>query len=185
MKDTNSKILILAAIIVVFTTIGLTMAKQTTLWEHYAYGTIDTYTEVYSSEVVNGYWNLKITEGKIHFNYGWLELNLDEEIEDSPMGSIDELSFTNIAQPMYYNYDEDENTLYMFLQVQVNKEWAMFDGTYTHRTWKTWEFVTIDFDDWTIHFDSYPPEGSEPIVVPSDPETWDWDKEGTILNSDY
>jgi hypothetical protein len=185
MKGAKKTLIPLVIAIAVFMTVGFTLAKQPAVWENYAYGTIDTYTAAYSAEMVNGYWNLKITDGKIHFNYGWLELNLDEDIENSPAGSVDELSFTNIGPPMYYEYDEGENVLYMFLQIQVNKEWAMFDGSYSHKTWKSWQFVIIDFDAGTILIDAYPPEGEEPPVIPSDPDTWDWDKEGTVLGGDY
>ena len=184
----KKNLIIFLFVIAVITALGVAIAKKPTTWEDYAYGTIETYTEAYSAEIVpgTGYWNLKISDDKIHFSYGYLELNLDEDIENSPVASIDEMSFTNIGSPMYYMYDEDENMLFMFLQIQVKKEWAMFDGSYTHKTWKTWQGITIDFDLNTLHIDSYPPEGDdEPPVVPSDPDTWDWDKEGTVLVSSY
>lgn len=185
MKTAKKASILVVVVLMALTTLGITMAKQPVTWENYAYGTIDTYTAAYSAEVVNGYWNLKITDDRIHFHYGWLELNLDEDYESSPVGSVDELTFTNVGTPMIFEYDDENNKLEMFLQIQVMKEWAMFDGWYSHKTWKTWQYVTIDFDAMTIHIDAYPPEGGEPDVDPNNPDTWDWDKEGTVIASDY
>jgi hypothetical protein len=167
-------------------------AKQPTIWDYYAYGDILDYQEAPSAEIKSGFWNLKVSGKKVWLNAYYLEKNLDENIEDSPDNSVDTFEWSVVGKPFFIYVDEPK--LYVFTKLEVKKSWATFDGTYEPMTWHTYRMLIIDFDSELVLFDSYPPDpfsdpqpGSEPEppVVVSEPWTYDWDIEATLIGSDY
>jgi hypothetical protein len=183
---------------VLFTTV---IAKQPTDWEQYAYGTITEYDEAYSSEIVTGFWKLKVQDKKVWFEVNYMEKNLIEAEEGSPEDSVDtfEMTITG-AKPFAMWTDEGEGQLYIFAKLQVKKTWATPDGTYESKTWYAGRFIIFDFDDpdpWML-MDGWPPdprsnpEPGDPVenpidfpVIPGEPWTYDWDINGEIIDSDY
>ena len=61
----------------------------------------------------------------------------------------------------------------------------MYDGTYNPKTWKTWMWFTFDFDDMTVYIDTYPTGPLPDPADPNDPDTYDWDRTGIIIDYDY
>ena len=164
---------IITAILLVSTTV---MAKYKTDLEGTAYGTFDYYKgePALSAEVVTGVWNLKITDGKILYYACVLEKNLDES-EGSPVGSVDVLEYTIAGKPFEVakGYDDmfESEVVKVFANIQVKKQWALFDGTYTTRTWTTWAQLTILPDDVVIS-----------VGNPYDDSWWRY---GTVIYQDF
>lgn len=93
----------------------------------------------------------------------------------SPVGSVDVLEYTiagkhfNIAQ----EYDEmfKTNVVKVFANMQVKKQWAQMDRTYTTQTWTSWAQLTI-LDNGEVYR----------VINPYDDSWW---KEGTVINQDF
>ena len=163
---------ILASVLLVTSTAN---AKIKTDLEGSAYGTFESYNGLPSSaEIVTGVWNLKITDGTVWYYACVMEKNL-ELSEGSPVDSIDILEYTLIGKPMglkiEYDDDLEADVLKVFAQIQVKKSWIQMDGTYTSRTWKTWEEVTI--------------QDNGVIYVVNNPYSDTWWKIGTVIFEDF
>jgi hypothetical protein len=187
-------LILLTTIVVSTLLIGIYVtAKQPTVWDYYAYGDILDYQGGPSAEIKSGFWNLKVSGKKVLLNYYYLEENLDADIEGSPEFSVDIFESSVVGNPFFISEDDVEMKLYIFAEFKVKKTWATFDGTYEPKTWHTYRMLIIDFDDGLVLFDSYPPDPfadqsgyePEPIVVPDDPGTYDWDIEGTLIGYNY
>lgn len=181
-------ILILTAILALVVIAGISVSAQGGGWEYYACGTIDGYEAVESAEInPPGFWNLKVQGKQIWLDVYNLETNLDADIEGSPEGSIDIFEYSMTGKPMVFS--EDEGKLEIFAVMRVTKTWAQFDGTYKSASWKTWLWFTFDFDAGTVHIDGWPGEEEEGDILgtydPENPDTWDWDRYGTITAYDY
>ena len=182
-------ILILTAILAILVIAGISVfAQGGSDWEYYACGTIDGYEAVESAEIdPPGFWNLKVQGKKIWLDVYNLETNLIADIEGSPEGSVDILEYSMTGKPMVFIESEDK--LEIFAVMRVTKSWAQFDGTYKQASWKTWLWFTFDFDAGTVYIDGWPGEEDEGDILgeydPEDPDTWDWDRYGTITAYDY
>jgi hypothetical protein len=166
-------VLIMTCVLIAsFLTVLAVTAKHDADWENYAYGTLEQYRGEpgLSAEIVDGIWNLKVKDGKVWFYACYQELNLDSEAEGGPEGSVDILEFTLIGTPMYMRYEDESYDV--FAQLQVKKTQAQFDGTYTQRTWKTWNLISISEDG--VDFTMW-----------RRPWATDWDKIGTITAQDF
>jgi hypothetical protein len=124
------------------------MAKYNTDLEGSAYGTFEKYMGEprISAEVVSGVWNLKIQDGVVWYYACVLEKNLDLS-EGSPVGSVDVLEYSIAGKPFEVAKEYDEmfkmEVVKVFANMQVKKQWAQMDGTYTTQTWTSWGQITI------------------------------------------
>jgi hypothetical protein len=169
-------------------------ANQPTDWDYYAYGDIVDYQDTNSAEIKSGFWNLKVSGEKVWLYMYYLEENIEPDVENSPKFSVDIFEWSILGKPMFYFEDDVEKKLWILVQFQVKKTWATFYGTYEPNTWETWRMLIIDFDDELVLFDRFPSDpfsepytgiDTEPTVVPGDPETYDWDIEGTLIEYSY
>ena len=151
-------------------------AKYKTDVEGTAYGTFEKYVgePELSARVVKGVWNLKIQDGTVWYYACVLEENLDIS-EDSPVGSVDILEYSIAGKPfsIAQEYDDDFEAIVVkvFANMQVKKQWAQMDGTYTTRTWTSWSQITI-LDNGQVYTVDNPYEDA-------------WWKEGTVLYEDF
>jgi hypothetical protein len=175
----KKSILIIASVLVFsFLAASVVIAKQDTDWDMYACGTITNYRYEpnLSAEILDGIWNLKVKDGKVWFYICNQEKNIDEAVEGGPAGSVDILEYSLIGTPMamgYVDEDDDEVDDYFFVfgKMQVKKTAAQFDGTYTYKTWITWEEIRI-LSDGTVQF------WRSWVETP-------WDKMGTVSMQDF
>ena len=170
--------LIIASMFVVSTGI----AKQDAEWKDYAYGTLTDYENIASAQIVDGIWNLKIKGDTVWFYACYQEENLIEADENSPDGSIDILEFTLQGQPFWHapqsgvgneKTSKGEPAYVVFGKFQVKKQWALNDGTYTSKTWKTWMGVEV-YDNHALGI----------VLTNRGPFVSDGNKIGTITQSD-
>jgi len=59
-----------------------------------AIGTIDSYVDAWSAEVISGHWSVQIVDDELEFRATYCELNLDGIVELSPVGSVDIFTLT-------------------------------------------------------------------------------------------
>lgn len=174
----KKSILIIASVLVFsFLAASVVTAKQDADWDMYACGTITNYRDEpeLSAEILDGIWNLKVKDGKVWFYVCNQELNLHES-EGAPVDSVDILEYSLIGTPMAMGYvDEDDDEVddyfFVFAKMQVKKTAAQFDGTYTYKTWNTWEEIRI-LSDGTVQF------WRSLVETP-------WDKIGTVTVQDF
>jgi len=128
-----------------------------------------------SAEVANGRWNVKIKEGdgpKVEFFEAFYrELNIDEEAERSPAGTIDTFKLTLT----YYESVEidDDECIISGATIHVEKKWWNLEtGKPEHiKDFATWTDVEITIDSSEILIDL--------------PWTTDWDLSGPTLSVHY
>lgn len=176
----RKSVLIMTCILIASSiTILAVTAKHYTDWENYAYGTLEQYRGEpdLSAAIEDGIWILKVKDGKVWFYACYQEKNIDSEVEGGPEGSVDILEFSLIGTPIYMGYVDNEEpydepeSFCVMAQLQVKKMQAQFDGTYTQKTWKTWNLIEVNrngvFTMWRR------------------PKPTDWDKIGTITEQDF
>ena len=168
----KSVLIMTCVLIASFLTVLAVTAKHDADWEYYAYGTLESYRGEpgVSAEILDGIWNLKVKDGKVWFYAYYTELNIDSEAEMGPEGSVDLFEFSLIGTPMSMGYDDDSYDV--FAQLLVKKTKAQFDGTYTQKTWKTWNLIEIS-------------ENGVDFTMWRRPWETEWDKIGTITAQDF
>ena len=121
-----------------------------------ASGTLDSYYDYTTAEIVGGTWTLEATENTLWFKAMYFERNLDEEAENSPVDSIDtfELKLGKIG---FWFIDGD--TLFVLGYVRFKKEWAMMDGTTKTVIWWSGKGITVSPDGISIASGSVPTSG--------------------------
>lgn len=183
MKMKTKSVLLMSLIMLSSLLAVSSIAKHPTVWENYAFGTLEKYNADpgLSAELVDGIWNLKVKDDTVWFYACYQERNLDAEEENSPEGSIDILEFTLQGQPFWMGNVEmgvpgvdtalGKAAYVVFGKFQLKKTWAIYDGTYTSRTWKTWMAVEI-YEDGDFLLNNWPSGLS------------DWDQVGEVTYSD-
>ncbi len=95
-----------------------------------ANGRLERYADAWSSEVVNGRWNVEINQSDfgltVVFFAFYRELNIDEEVENSPAGTIDTFKLTLI------DYD----------LVEISDDVCVVSGATIHFRKKWWNLAT-------------------------------------------
>lgn len=84
--------------------------------------------EVTSSAVVHGRWDVKIKDGEVEFKGYYTELNIEEEVEQSPPGTVDHfrLRFTD-----QYMYSIDDGVVTIWGTIHYDKKyWAVEGNTW-------------------------------------------------------
>jgi hypothetical protein len=164
----KASILVLLAL--VFTT-AITPAVPVKAINMWANGTIDSYVDAWSSEIVWGRWYVEVVGDTVNYEAVYLERNLDSDIEQSPEGSIDVF----IHEFSVEGFAVVGGRLEFWGTLHVKKWWAKLDGT---REWVEWDTspVTITMTSRRFYLDS-PPPGPEP-----DPLEQDWDRVGRTLS---
>jgi len=99
------------------------------------------------------------------------EKNLYPDFESSPVDSIDVLKQSMISND--YSFDGDK--LVFSGKVHVEKEGFALDDTIEKSSYVSFYKITVDLNDETIFFDSYP------IEEPELPWFGDWDRYGDVL----
>jgi len=105
-----------------------------------ASGTLDSYLDIVSARIVGGSWTLEATENTVWFTATYFEENLDAEVENSPVHSIDtfELKLCKIG---WWFIEGD--TLTVVGHVRFKKEWVMMDGTTKTVIWKSGNGIEV------------------------------------------
>ncbi|MCK4829025.1 hypothetical protein KA005_75580 [bacterium] len=116
-----------------------------------ASGTLDDYYDYATAEIVGGTWTLKATENKVWFEAVYQEKNLDEEAENSPVGSIDRFEL-KLGKIGFWFIEGD--TLTVVGHVRFKKEWVMMDGTTKTVIW--WSGKGIEVSPDSIRIAQYP-----------------------------
>ena len=167
MKRINSLILTSILILSIFT-IAPVYAKKTSSYK--ASGTIDSYVDVWSSEIVSGRWSVNVKGEDLKYKAMYKELNLAEWPEDSPVGSVDIFTHRFSAD----GFDIDGDTLVFWGTMHIRKVWRKLDGTTEVVGWDSYVTITITPD--TFFLDSSPPG--------SGPGAYDqyWDRIGTTTH---
>ncbi len=163
-------LMVATALILAISIIVPVAAKKPTHLE--ASGTIDGYVDAWSSVIVGGHWSVTVKEGVLQYTAMYHELNLAEDPEMSPVGSVD--IFTHIfTTDDPDDYELKGNVLKFSGEMQVVKVWTKLDWT-TEVIIRDPSLVTITITKDTFYLDSLPPG-----PVPGDP--WDqcWDRYGT------
>jgi hypothetical protein len=146
MKRRYATLIMLTILVFVFVAVITATANYKTDIEGYACGTLTQYNDDpdLPAELLDGVWNLKIADGKVWFYACITEMNHDPEVEDAPENSIDLLEYSIIGKPM--DISEDAGVISVFGVIQVKKTAAQWDGSYSYRTWTTWELIEVDTD---------------------------------------
>ena len=171
-KMKKNRILLISLIIALATLTFLTVnAKNNPDIQGAAFGTITNYkTEPdLPAKIVSGIWDLRIEEGKVWYCARVYEQNLDPEVENAPMDSIDILEYTFLGSPMVLTREDGVLTIEFY--VQVEKTAAQWDGSYKHEQWKSHEAIIL-------HDDGY-------FLVMNHPTDNTWYKEGTVLSETF
>ncbi len=138
-----------------------------------AMGTIDSYVDASSAEIIPGHWSVKIEDDELVYRATYCELNLDEAVEGSPFGSVD--IFTHTFTTDDFEFTQDANSRNHVLtfsgNIEVRKVWVKPDWTREIVTWDYEAIITITPE--TFYFD-WDPSGQS-----SDPQ--DWDRVGTTI----
>ena len=140
---------------------------------YYAMGTIDSYVNVSSAEIMPGHWFVKIEDDELLYKATYYELNFDEKVEESPVGSVD--IFTHTLSTSSFdikNYAGSSNHVLTFSgMVQIRKVWVKPDWT---REIVTREYeVNITITPYSFYLDWDPEDQSTSYQ--------DWDRVGTTL----
>jgi len=172
MKRKYATLLMLTILTFTFVAVFTVTAKYKTDTEGYACGTLSQYNgdPGLPAELLEGVWNLKIADGKVWFYACITEMNHDPEVEDAPENSIDLLEYSIIGKPM--DIDEGNGVIGVFGVIQVKKTAAQWDGSYSYRTWTTWEYIEVDTNAETVTI----------INNPYDDSYW---KLGTVSYHDF
>lgn len=159
----KKKSLIILLLAISITTISILPISAKRPIDFSASGTIDTYYEIDSCQIIGGSWSIKTTKNQVLFEAIYLEENLDAEIENSPVGSIDkfELKLVKVG----FSYWEDDTFTVVGI-VRYKKEWQMMDGTTKTVIWLTGSGIEVT------------PTG---IRIAHEPDLMPGDKLGTTL----
>jgi len=128
-----------------------------------ASGTIDGYVDAWSSEIISGKWSVHVKGDELVYKAMYKELNLDEEAEESPVGSVDIFTHTFSTD----SYELEGDVLTFEGSMQVKKVWTKLDWTREIVYWDSYMIITVTTD--TFFLNSYP----------HDPDPEGWDREGT------
>lgn len=131
-----------------------------------ASGTIDSYEDTWSAEIISGKWSIQVKGDILIYKAKYKERNLDE-IEDSPVGSIDIFTH-NLSTD---SYEIDGNVITFEGTMQVKKVWTKLDWTKEVMYWDSDVKITVTPDKFFL--DSLP-FGSGPGTLDQD-----WDRTGT------
>lgn len=143
-------------------------AKKPTYYK--ASGTIDRYHDTWSSVIVGGHWSVTVNDDELQYAAMYHELNLDDAVEDSPVGSVD--IFTHIfTTDDPDDYELKGNALTFSGMMQVTKVKTKLDWTTEVLFWGSQ--VTITITPNTFYLDSLP-LGEGPGTLGQD-----WDRHGT------
>jgi len=122
-------LLVLAGLLIVsMLVISPVLAEDDVIYR--ANGKLEQYADAWSSEIVNGRWNVEINETDfdltVKFFAFYRELNIDEAIENSPAGTIDTFKLTLV------NYDS----------VEIIDDACTISGATIHFGKKWWNLAT-------------------------------------------
>jgi hypothetical protein len=156
-----SAVLILAIAIIVPVS-----AKNPTRLE--ASGTIDGYVDAWSAMIVSGHWSVTVKEGVLQYTAMYHELNLDEGVEHSLVGSVDIFTHTFTSEPD--DYELKDNVLTFSGTIERWKVWSKDDGTTEPVLANQLVSITITKDTFYLDTD---PTGPGPS-----PDGQDWDRYG-------
>ena len=131
-----------------------------------ASGTIDYYVDAESAEIISGHWSIQVKGEELIYKAMYKELNLDEEIEQSPEGSVDIFTHTLTTDA----YELDEDVLTFEGDMQVKKVWTTLDWKKEVQYWDSYVIITVTPDEFFLN--SYP----------HDPDPEGWDREGTTIH---
>lgn len=138
-----------------------------------AMGTVDSYVDASSAEIIPGHWSVTIEDDELVYRATYCELNLDDIIEGSPIGSVD--IFTHTFTTDDFEFIQDANSPNQVLtfsgNIEVRKVWVKPDWTREIVTWNYEAIITITYD--TFYFD-WDPSGLNPSYP-------DWDRVGTTI----
>ncbi|MCK4817806.1 hypothetical protein KA005_18695 [bacterium] len=162
----TKSILVLALILTIAGVSILSISAKKPI--HYkAMGTIDSYVDAWSAEVIPGHWSVKIVDDVLVYSASYGELNLDEGVEGSPFGSVDIFTHTFTTD----DFDIKYHVLTFSGSIEVRKVWVKPDWTREIVTWDYDAIITITPD--TFFFD-WDPSGES-----TSPQ--DWDRVGTTI----
>ncbi|MFX0204151.1 MAG: hypothetical protein ACFFCW_49265 [Candidatus Hodarchaeota archaeon] len=151
MRKKKSLILIGIVVVLILVTVPIYATKP----ENYiAHGTIDSYADAYSSQIVGGNWIVQLVDDKIYFRYEYFEENIDPSVENSPEGSVD--FFINTFTVDGYVLTGD--TLVFTGTKHVKKVWVKLDRTRELVQWDRYP-VTVTIDSNGIIIDLPPAAG--------------------------
>lgn len=124
MRKTKSILFVVIIIASLFTVVPVAAKGKL---EYKANGKITHYLpEVTSSMVLRGRWDLKIMNGVVDFKGYYHELNVEEDIEQSPAGTVDhfKLSFTDLYRYMIY----DDGSVEVWGTIHYDKKYWYIEG---------------------------------------------------------
>ena len=149
----------------------LILAKKPITYK--AMGTIDSYIDASSAEIIPGHWSVKIEDGELVYRAMYCELNLDEAVEGSPVGSVDIFThtFTTDDFDVIQDVSSHNHVITFSGMIEVRKVWVRPDWTREILTWEYEAIITITPD--TFYFD-WDPSGQSPPYP-------DWDRVGTTI----
>jgi len=136
-----------------------------------AMGTIDSYGNAWSAEVIQGHWSVKIEDDELVYRATYSELNLDLALEGSPVGSVDIFTYTLTTDDFDLKYHRRSrlHVLTFSGEIQARKSWAKTDWTREIVTWTYDATITITPDTF---YEDYEPSG---------PVDQDWHIVGTTI----
>ncbi len=126
---------------------------------------------VESAQVLHGMWSLRIEKEKVYFEGIMYEKNLYPDFESAPVDSLDVLKQSMISN----DYSFEDGILVFTGKVHVEKEGFALDDTIEKSSYVSFYKVTVDLNEDTIFFDSYPIDELEL------PWFGDWDRPGMVL----
>ncbi|VVB60243.1 Uncharacterised protein [uncultured archaeon] len=96
-------------------------------FNYMADGKLTGYGNAPSAKIVSGYWSVTVTkEGVVSFRAFYVEKNLDAIVENSPVGSYDQLWYKNTD---YSDVQITGNTLVFRCHLNITKLWTKMDWT--------------------------------------------------------
>ena len=164
----KTKLLLVTSLMVLLTMGTVLVSAKKTETRYKASGTIDDYANTWSSEIISGRWSVAIKGDVLTYKGMYWELNLYEQPEDSPVGSVD--IFTHRLTTSVFEFDVD-GVLTFTGTAHVRKIWRKLA--------ETTEILSFD-PEFTI---TVTPESFllvQPPPVLGDPfYGQDWDRTGT------
>jgi hypothetical protein len=96
-----------------------------------AMGTIDSYVDAWSAEVIHGDWSVKIIDDELVYRVTYSELNLNEVEELSPVGSVDIFTHTLTTDnfEIKYHPSSPNHVLTFSGEIQYQKVMVKTDWT--------------------------------------------------------
>jgi hypothetical protein len=136
----KKKLILVLTILLTMTSVTLIPGNAKKPIIYSASGTLDSYYDISTAAVVGGTWTIEATENKVWFEAIYLEENLDEEVENSPVGSIDRFEL-KLGKTGFWFIQDD--TLTVVGLVRFKKEWVMMDGTTKTVIWLTGKGIEV------------------------------------------